>query len=395
MSKYGLALPSSVSAYETLRDLLASGQLAREHSVVVCDARVLEHNKGLRMMLAKQPGVQAVMELDHPEPYARYIEDMAVRARSFQPGAIISIGGGSTIDAAKGIAHLVPCPRRLPNTFETPGHFSQVLHHVCIPTTAGPGAESSPAMVYRVAGHRAMAIVDARLIPSEVVFVYELPAGMTSFQTACSAMDGVSHAIETAVSSRTTVTSRVMSVTALRTFIRWLPVAIASRVDLRAWEGLYYAGFLSSQALQIAGATAVHALAGPLAAYAELPHGAAVSLCLCAVLADDIKYFAASGGGLAQLADDCGFGDAENLLALLSQIVEQHVRTGLQAVPPLAVSALDDLGSDALHDERLRRHPTPFDSSRIHRIYANLFETLDGQAVSRRQAAANNTPRSH
>lgn len=214
-------------------------------------------------------------------PTTRHVESGAAVARAFRPDLIVGIGGGSSMDCAKGINFLHSLGGTMRDYHGRDRAKGPMLPSIAVPTTAGTGSETqsfalisdaetgmkmacgAAAAAFRVA------ILDPRLTLTQ-------PAGVT----ALTGMDAISHAVESHVSLAATHGSRVFSREAWRLLCRSFPRVLADGADLEARAAVQLAAAWAGLAIENAMLGAAHALANPLTAGHGVAHGQAVGVVL-------------------------------------------------------------------------------------------------------------------
>ncbi len=211
----------------------------------------------------------------------------AVVAGAF-PGTrpvIVALGGGSALDAAKGIARLAADP-------SGPG-----LPLVAVPTTAGTGAETNGFGVLEDPGRRCKVYCgDASTTPRVAVLDPVLTHGLPPGPTAATGVDALVHAVESLVSRGRSPVSEAFAAEALRRVWRWLPIAVADGADATARAEMLLGAHLAGQALTRSGLGIVHALGHALTAHHGVVHGRALGMVLPEVVAWSLEGAVAAPG---------------------------------------------------------------------------------------------------
>ena len=253
--------------------------------------------------------------------------------------AVLAVGGGSPIDAAKAMIASNASGRR-PQDLD--GYFkvrAPVLPFFAIPTTAGSGSEGTVASVVSDPGAgRKFAIVDNKLVPAAIALDPNLMAGLPPRVTAATGMDALTHAIESHLSTLATPATRALSVAAARAIFRDLPRACEDGRDIAARQSLAVASCLAGLAFTRASVGYVHAIAHQLGPLYHLPHGYLNAILLPYVL--DF-YVDGAASRMAELARACGLGPGGEdpqgakprslAMSLIAAIRELNARVG---IPP-------------------------------------------------------------
>lgn len=232
----------------------------------------------------KAAGVESVTFSVATEPDVACVQSGTELAREKGVEVVVAIGGGSVMDAGKGIAALLGNGGEVLDYLEVIGRGQPLQQpskpFIAVPTTSGTGSEVTRNAVLASPAHRVKASLRGPfLLPSVAVIDPELVRGLPAGITAFSGMDAVTQLIEAFVCVRANPMTDALCLDGLARAARALPVAVSSPSDLGARSDMAYAAMLSGVALSNAGLGAVHGFAGPLGGMFEAPHGA-----LCAAL---------------------------------------------------------------------------------------------------------------
>jgi alcohol dehydrogenase len=200
--------------------------------------------------------------------------------------AVVAVGGGSAIDAAKAIALHAPNGGRV---FDldyrvTPARPGRPL--IAVPTTAGTGAETNAfGVITDLETGRKGYIGHASVLPRASVLDPELTVGLPPGPTAATGIDALTHALESLMSINANPYAEGLCLQVIRTVGRWLPTAVATGHDLEARSQLLLAAHLAGLAMGSGtGLGLCHAVGHPLGARLGAPHGVALAAVLPHVL---------------------------------------------------------------------------------------------------------------
>jgi alcohol dehydrogenase len=214
-------------------------------------------------------------------PTTAHVEAGLRVAQDFSPDAIIGLGGGSSMDCAKGINFLYSCGGRIQDYWGMGKATGPLLPMIAVPTTAGTGSETqSFALISDAETHVKMACGDKRAAFRIALLDPELTVTQPERVTALTGFDALAHAAETAVSRARTPLSLAFSREAWRhlapNFLRVIrePDNLAARGEMQL--GACFAGVAIENSMLGAG----HAMANPLTAEYGVAHGEAVALML-------------------------------------------------------------------------------------------------------------------
>lgn len=217
-------------------------------------------------------------------------------------GAVVALGGGSSIDTAKGAALLFANGGTLGDFWHTGAIGNDLPALVAIPTTAGTGSEmQSYAIVSDPVTHRKMAIGTPKLAPSLAFLDPDLTESMPLRTAAMTGIDAMSHALEAAVSTKTTPVGRVYALEAWELIRPHLPAVLAGSADAAARLAMLTGSASAGRAIENGMLGAAHALANPLTARYGVPHGQAVGIMLPYVVRHN-----GADGAISRLYDELG-----------------------------------------------------------------------------------------
>lgn len=205
----------------------------------------------------------------------------AAVAREFCPDLLVGLGGGSSLDCAKGINFLVSCGGRMQDYRGRHMATGPMLPSIGVPTTAGTGSETqSFALVTDPASGMKMACGDPRAAFHIAILDVNLTLTQPLRLAALTGIDALSHAVESHVSLAATPASRIFSREAWRLLATSLPGVFADGGTIRARADVQLAAAWAGLAIENAMLGAAHALANPLTAAHGVVHGQAVGLML-------------------------------------------------------------------------------------------------------------------
>jgi alcohol dehydrogenase len=246
-------------------------------------------------------------------------------ARDFRPDLLVGLGGGSSMDCAKGINFLLSCGGRMQDYKGRGTATGPLLPSIGGPTTAGTGSETqSFALVTDVDTGMKMACGDPRAAFRVAILDVNLTLTQPATVTALTGIDAVAHAVESHVSRAATPASRVFSRAAWGMLAENLPRVLADGGDLEARAAVQLAAAWAGLAIENSMLGAAHALANPLTARHGLPHGQAVGMMLPHVVRFNGP---ACGAGYAELLAEVGLdADAAEAGDLLARRIAELLR---------------------------------------------------------------------
>lgn len=225
--------------------------------------------------LIEESGIKAVI-FDGAEPNPT---DLNVNAgfhvwEEEQCDALVSLGGGSSHDCAKGVGLLASNGGKIHDYEGVDKSTNPFVPYVAVNTTAGTASEMTRFCIITDTSRKVkMAIVDWRVTANVSINDPELMVGMPPALTAATGMDALTHAVEAYVSTAATPLTDSAALMAIQLISEYLPIAVANGSDMVAREKMAYAQFLAGMAFNNASLGYVHAMAHQLGGFYNLPHG--------------------------------------------------------------------------------------------------------------------------
>lgn len=290
--------------------------------------------------------------------------------------AVVAVGGGSAIDAAKGIALAAVNPERgrdldYRRTFAEPA-----LPLVAVPTTAGTGAETNPfGVITDPVTRRKFYVGGATSLPAAAILDPELTVSLPPGGTAATGMDALVHALESCMSRRANPWSEGIALQAIRMIAAHLPRAVADGGDREARSQMLLASHLAGAAMASTGLGVCHAIGHALGGRFGIAHGVALTMVLPGVLRFNSP---ACADRLAAVAVALGAGDTTrsagwNAAAAADAVAALAGQAGMtHRLPGFGITAgdFDLIAADALDDEVLDNTPRPPTRADIRAILA-------------------------
>ncbi len=262
---------------------------------------------GIKAKLEETGVAFAVFDGVLPDPAFDQVQQGEAVLRTEQCEAVIAVGGGSVLDAAKMIAMLHTNPGTLDDFDGIQKAKRPGLPLFAIPTTAGTGSEITlAAVITDPVAHRKVPVVDSKMIPGYVALDPEIMKGMPPGITAATGMDALTHAVESYLSKASTESTEVQAKAAVRLIFRYLVRAYHDGSDMEARDAMGVAAFYAGSAFGRTSVGYVHGIAHQLGRVCGTPHGNANAMVLPEVLA---AYGDCVHARLAELARLVGIGN--------------------------------------------------------------------------------------
>ena len=262
-----------------------------------------------------------------PDPTFAIIEAGTELAKREKCQAVVAIGGGSVIDAAKliGACALTDRPlRKMAGLFKV---RKGMLPLFAVPTTAGTGSEATiAAVVTDPEAQQKLTVLDLKLMPTMAVLDPLLTVNLPAPITAATGMDALTHAVEAYLSRNALMRTDELALKAARLINTWLPKAYACDGHLEARSHMAKAAMLAGQAFTQAGVGYIHAIAHNLGARYQVPHGLANAIVMPHLLRFSLSHSAVRMAQLSRvmgLSAQNGHQDDAAMAAALVERVEQ------------------------------------------------------------------------
>lgn len=266
----------------TLREVPAAARQMGDRALLVTGQNT-DRSAGLIAAL-NGAGVESVPVRVQGEPTIAAVTAGVEQARAERCTVVISLGGGSAIDAGKAIAALLANPGVPQDYMEVVGRAQPLLNpsvpFIAIPTTAGTGSEVTRNAVLASPEHKVKASLRSpHMLPRLAVIDPELTLDLPPAITAATGLDALTQLIEPYVSLRSNAMTDLYCVEGIRLVGRSLVTAVRDGRDLEARTDMAMASLLGGLALANAGLGVVHGFAAPIGGMFPAPHGA-----VCAAL---------------------------------------------------------------------------------------------------------------
>ncbi|MDA1164923.1 MAG: iron-containing alcohol dehydrogenase [Planctomycetota bacterium] len=344
------------------RVVFGSGVLSRlgELASELGDRALLVTDKGLKNAGHENRAIEfliasgvtpTVFDDVHPNPTTEDVDRCLAVAKAANVNLIIGLGGGSSMDCAKGANFLLTNGGRMEDYWGVGKAKQPMLPMIAVPTTSGTGSEAqSFALIAHAETHMKMACGDKKAACRIALLDPEVTVTMPVSVTAVTGIDAISHAVETYVTSKRNTVSQLFSRRAWSLLATSFPRVLEDPSDLEARGGMLVGAHFAGTAIENSMLGATHALANPLSAHFGLTHGVAIGVMLPHVVRFNAAVVGDLYGDLASDAGLCESGDSsasEHLARYLASTVrdwglptslkECHVREDL--IPTMAEEA--------------------------------------------------------
>jgi len=311
-------------------------------------------------------------------PDSRMIENGTAFVATLNVDSIVGLGGGSSMDCAKGINFLLTNGGRM-SDYRGYGKATQpMLPMIAIPTTAGTGSEGqSYALISDVETHAKMACGDPKAAFRIAVLDPALTVSQPRTITATSGFDAIAHAVETFVTTKRNPLSELFSREAWRLLESNFERVLNQPDDLEARGAMQLGAYYAGVAIENSMLGATHACANPLTARYGTAHGEAIAMLLPAVVRWN-ETFAAEDyarllGWSSVAGRNNGASPTETLAQRLDELAEAGGLRNQLRTAGVQQTDLPELAADAATQWTGTFNPRPFDKQGAIEVYQCVY----------------------
>ena len=268
----------------------------------------------------------AVFDGAAENPTTEHVRRGVEMAAEHRPHLLIGLGGGSSMDCAKGINFLHTQGGKMEDYWGVEKATKPMLPTLGVPTTAGTGSEAQRfALISRTDDHRKMACGDRKARFRTVILDPTLVQTVPRDVAAVTGIDALSHAVESFVTTRRNPISQLFAGEAFRLIERSFEAYLADPEQSAPRADMLLGAHLAGAAIEASMLGAAHSCANPLTAHYGMVHGQAVGLMLPHV----VRF---NGSSVAQLYQDLGRNAGiEGVEALSTRLAELLAASGLES----------------------------------------------------------------
>ena len=273
---------AALGAFVAGAALMAPEAQAAKEGYEMCSGIVKAGHVERALAALKAAGVAVtVFDKVHENPTTDDVDACLAAAREGKIDFFIGLGGGSSMDTAKGCNFLLTNGGRMQDYWGVGKAARPMLPLIAVPTTAGTGSEcQSFALIADAKSHLKMACGDPKAAAAVAILDPTLTVTQPRHVTADTGIDALSHAVETAVTLKRNELSTLYSREAFKLIAGHLPRVLDEPTDLEARGRMQLGAAYAGLAIEMSMLGAAHACANPLTAHFNVVHGQAVGLML-------------------------------------------------------------------------------------------------------------------
>lgn len=296
---------------------------------------------------------------------------------------IIAVGGGSVIDTAKAIAVIANNPENadVVSLEEMDKSSHPAVPIIALPTTAGTGSETTmDYVITNTKEKRKMACMDSKVVPAAAILDTEIMASLPLKLTAATAMDALTHAVESYLSLGAFSFSETLSLKSVSLISENFLKVLENPGDYEVRKELAIAQYMAGMSFTNVGLGIVHSMAHPLSAFYDVPHGVANALILPYVLEFNAEV---CGDKIKELAKafDSGFDMTKDAKEALKCCVDTIRKFNTQAGLPQTLVEInvktedfDALAQSAYADASTPDNPREVSAEMLKQLYKKMYE---------------------
>jgi alcohol dehydrogenase class IV len=309
------------------------------------------------------------------DPDSDMVARGAAVAREARIDSLVGLGGGSSLDCAKGIDFVLTNGGTMSDYRGYGKATRPLLAMIGIPTTAGTGSEAqSYALISEPRSHEKMACGDPRAAFRAAILDPELTLSLPAPITAAAGYDAISHAVESYVTTTRNPASEMFAREAWRLLEVNYEWVLSAPADVEARGAMLLGAHWAGAAIEASMLGATHACANPLTARYGTLHGVAIALMLPHVVRWNAS---AAAAGYAELLEIAGVPAGPDPAATLAGRLEDLAQAG--GLPRglreagVAAADLSSLAEAAAQQWTGRHNPRPFDAAAALQVYQAAF----------------------
>ena len=267
--------------------VIKTGELASElgatKALLVTDSGIVAagHAGRVRENLEAAGIGVSLFDRSKENPTTACVDECVALAKTDAIDFIIGLGGGSSMDTAKGCNFIFTNGGVMKDYWGIGKASQPMLPSIMIPTTAGTGSEcQSFALIADNATHQKMACGDPKAMAKVAILDPELTLSQPPRVTACTGIDAIAHAVETAVTRKRNETSLKYSRAAFQIMLESFSRVLESPDDLHSRGQMLLGAAYAGTAIEHSMLGAAHSAANPLTAHYNVVHGQAVGIML-------------------------------------------------------------------------------------------------------------------
>lgn len=313
----------------------------------------------------------------HENPSTNDVDRCLTFAKDFSPDLIIGLGGGSSLDTAKGCNFIYTNGGAMAD-YRGVGKASRaMLPFIAVPTTHGTGSETqSFALIADAKSHQKMACGDPKALPRVAVLDPELTLTLPKQVTTITGIDAISHAVESFVCNKRNAVSAAYARESFGLTIKHFSAVIVDPASLESRGAMLLGAAYAGLAIENSMLGAAHSAANPLTAHYGITHGHAVGLMLPHVVRHNAGD-PATASLYEQLAEAGGMDSVDALIDRLAQLLPESGFAACLADLNVDRAMIPQLAEEAAGQWTANFNPRPMNADVFAELYQQAFTGKD------------------
>lgn len=294
-------------------------------------------------------------------------------ARRGNVDLIIGLGGGSSMDTAKGANFILTNGGQVRDYWGVGKATKPMLPMIAIPTTSGTGSEcQSFALISDPETHQKMACGDIKAAAKIAILDPELTVSQPGRVTACTGVDALAHALETAVTTKRNPLSLLFSRESLRLCLRALPKVLTTPGDIDARGEMQLGAAYAGLAIENSMLGCAHSAANPLTAHFKIVHGQAVGLMLPGVIRKNAGDTVVRAAYLEH-AEAAGLASVEELVSAVEGVLVAAKLDAKLSTLGVTEDSISTLAEEACKQWTLQFNPRAYSQEDFEELYREVL----------------------
>lgn len=351
-----------------------ASEMGARRALVVSDPGIVGAGHAQRGISSlEKAGIETFLFDDvHENPSTDDVERGVQHAVRHDPEVIVGLGGGSSMDCAKGINFVHTNGGTMHDYWGVGKALKEMLPMIAVPTTAGTGSETqSFALISDAKTHVKMACGDKKASFRAAILDPTLTVTQPDRVTALTGIDAIAHAIETYVTKPRNSVSLSFSREAWRLLAKNFATVLREPNNLVARGEMQLGACFAGLAIENSMLGVAHALANPLTANFGIVHGQAVGAMLPHVIRFNGEQFSDWYRELASVSDEAS--DVESLAQFVTSLLQQSGLSITLGELDVNRDLLPKLSEDAANQWTANFNPRPVECAELLQIYEKAF----------------------
>lgn len=348
------------------------------------------HSHSAKEILQKSGLEVFLFDQSIENPTESSVQDCVQVAKKENIDVIVGLGGGSSMDTAKGCNFILSNGGRMSDYWGVGKAKKGFLPFIAVPTTAGTGSEcQSFALISHDESHKKMACGDKKALPLVTILDPELTISQPHSVSASTGVDALAHALESAVTVKRNKNSARHSQLAFNLIQENLPLVLKDPSNLEYRGNVLLGASHAGAAIEQSMLGAAHSMANPLTVSKGVVHGIAVSMALPEIIKFNASRRAETNFQYAELARNSGIAEQGSADTHATQLLLERVCLilGQSGIPDSIATFgftqedIPSLASDAFEQWTAQFNPVPISLKDFEDLYFSILKKVPSKVA--------------